>query len=781
MTLVKRLVKGSAITAAEHDGNMDHVLDMDNMVEGATTKVLTADERTKLAGVATSANNYVHPNHTGDVTSTGDGATAIAAGVIVDADVNASAGIALSKLQAVRSLASTATAPAADDYLLLDGAANGTRKILARLVGERLYSTAFGLPPGDYSADPQPVRDFMLAAAAQNKIAHFTAGEYIWGGDFIVNVPAGQRLHIAGDGRSRTMLKRVARNLDGGNNLRFLRLVAGSSDCELIIEDLTIHGNAQENPLLLPVTDSAGFEVGEIVIGSTSGASATVLYVEAEQLGLDFRSSASTPFELGETVVGQTSSASTTTTAALNSFAREQCDAIGTFGNWRLIELSRVISTSPVADTLNLRGGDHYRVVMRDFDEVNRTRNRNALTQNRQHRFLDIINCRGGDYSLESASTFEPSNAIITTIKDSHLSVYLGISASGAPENVRTFIQNCILTRILTAGRASTQIAHSTIYPTTWRLTGVGGRLEVKDSTIVPTESSVGGVHQENGRTLIFGNTSIPARIHFERCKFRRFPDDVVGNFDGYVGIGAGTSDDARIFSITDCECEESRIDFARLRLPGTAMRVNIAGNRLSLDSGKSAARVTRDFMSPSAEDQKLVTVADNTIIGDGYSAYLPGTMSNQTAYPTRFRVRGNRREVPTSTPLLFFDTFSHVMPPYNDGTLVQVLDLGDAYQRVISAASGDGNATLIQGGEFAKRYAFKIVESEAFNGDASKTFRLGTSAGDDSYLAAVTADGSAEAIVYVDGTGQDIVLSWTNNAEASAGALTVTIRVISP
>ena len=116
MTLVKRLVKGSAITAAEHDGNMDHVLDMDNMVEGAATKVLTADERTKLAGVATSANNYVHPNHTGDVTSTGDGATAIAAGVIVDADVNASAAIAFSKLAGVAAASHTHTASAVTDF-----------------------------------------------------------------------------------------------------------------------------------------------------------------------------------------------------------------------------------------------------------------------------------------------------------------------------------------------------------------------------------------------------------------------------------------------------------------------------------------------------------------------------------------------------------------------------------------------------------------------------------------------------------------------------------------
>lgn len=54
----------------------------------ATTSVagfMSAADKTKLDGVATGANAYVHPNHTGDVTSTGDGATVIANGVVTNA------------------------------------------------------------------------------------------------------------------------------------------------------------------------------------------------------------------------------------------------------------------------------------------------------------------------------------------------------------------------------------------------------------------------------------------------------------------------------------------------------------------------------------------------------------------------------------------------------------------------------------------------------------------------------------------------------------------------
>ncbi len=46
------------------------------------TNAFTDALQTKLNGVASSANNYVHPNHSGEVTSTADGATAIASNVV---------------------------------------------------------------------------------------------------------------------------------------------------------------------------------------------------------------------------------------------------------------------------------------------------------------------------------------------------------------------------------------------------------------------------------------------------------------------------------------------------------------------------------------------------------------------------------------------------------------------------------------------------------------------------------------------------------------------------
>ena len=63
---------------------------------GAITTNSTFDGRdvatdgTKLDGIAASANNYVHPNHSGEVTSTADGATVIAGNVDDEANLKVS-------------------------------------------------------------------------------------------------------------------------------------------------------------------------------------------------------------------------------------------------------------------------------------------------------------------------------------------------------------------------------------------------------------------------------------------------------------------------------------------------------------------------------------------------------------------------------------------------------------------------------------------------------------------------------------------------------------------
>ena len=60
-------------------------------VEAASdSNVFTDADHSKLDGIAASANNYSHPNHSGEVTSTGDGATVITDNVVDEANLKVS-------------------------------------------------------------------------------------------------------------------------------------------------------------------------------------------------------------------------------------------------------------------------------------------------------------------------------------------------------------------------------------------------------------------------------------------------------------------------------------------------------------------------------------------------------------------------------------------------------------------------------------------------------------------------------------------------------------------
>jgi len=60
-------------------------------VEAASdSNVFTDADHTKLNGVAASSNNYVHPNHSGEVTSSADGATVVADNIVDEANLKVS-------------------------------------------------------------------------------------------------------------------------------------------------------------------------------------------------------------------------------------------------------------------------------------------------------------------------------------------------------------------------------------------------------------------------------------------------------------------------------------------------------------------------------------------------------------------------------------------------------------------------------------------------------------------------------------------------------------------
>jgi len=61
------------------------------LVEGTSdSNTFTDADHTKLNGIAASANNYTHPNHSGEVTSTADGATVIVDNIVDEANLKIS-------------------------------------------------------------------------------------------------------------------------------------------------------------------------------------------------------------------------------------------------------------------------------------------------------------------------------------------------------------------------------------------------------------------------------------------------------------------------------------------------------------------------------------------------------------------------------------------------------------------------------------------------------------------------------------------------------------------
>jgi len=70
--------------ASNHTDGTDDI----QSATGSQKGLATATQITKLDGIAESANNYTHPNHSGDVTSAADGAQTIGADKVLDSHIN---------------------------------------------------------------------------------------------------------------------------------------------------------------------------------------------------------------------------------------------------------------------------------------------------------------------------------------------------------------------------------------------------------------------------------------------------------------------------------------------------------------------------------------------------------------------------------------------------------------------------------------------------------------------------------------------------------------------
>jgi hypothetical protein len=174
-------VDNNAITFAKMQNiNTNRILGRDTALSGNIEELTAAEVRT-LINVADGANNYVHPNHSGDVTSVADGATTIAANAVTTGKI-ADANVTLAKLADLaqgriigRATAGTgvpeALTPAQTTAIVASSSGGGTTNFL-RADG------AWAAPPAGGSLALTDLTDVTVSAAAQGQVLTRGASEF---------------------------------------------------------------------------------------------------------------------------------------------------------------------------------------------------------------------------------------------------------------------------------------------------------------------------------------------------------------------------------------------------------------------------------------------------------------------------------------------------------------------------------------------------------------------------------------------------------------------------
>ena len=228
---------GTTVTVISSNGT-------DAILPASTTSlagVMSATDKTKLDGIATSANNYSHPNHSGDVTSVGDGATTIASGAVTLAKMaNVATGTIFYRKTASTGVPEVQTLATLKTDLGLTGSNTGDQTTIVGITGTKAqFDTAV------------------------------TDGDFLYVGDVTSNathtgdVTGSTALTIANDVVTNTKLANVATSTIKG------RITASTGDPE----DLT----ASQVRTIINVADGATANTGTVTsVGITSGTGISV-------------------------------------------------------------------------------------------------------------------------------------------------------------------------------------------------------------------------------------------------------------------------------------------------------------------------------------------------------------------------------------------------------------------------------------------------------------------------------------------------------------------------
>lgn len=156
-----------------------------NAVAAGAAGFMTGADKTKLDGVATGANNYVHPNHSGDVTSVADGATTIVAGAVTLAkQANVATGTVFYRKTALAGAPEVQTLATLKTDLGLTGTNSGDQTSIVGITGTKAqFNTAVsdgdiqfvGDAPTAHTHSAANITDFSTAADARIAAASINA------------------------------------------------------------------------------------------------------------------------------------------------------------------------------------------------------------------------------------------------------------------------------------------------------------------------------------------------------------------------------------------------------------------------------------------------------------------------------------------------------------------------------------------------------------------------------------------------------------------------------
>jgi len=250
-----------------------YTLKGNNTASPATPLDLTAAQVRTLINVADGANNYTHPNHTGEVTSTGDGATVIANDVVTNAKL---------ANMAANTIKGNNTGGVADP---LDLTATQTTAMLNNFVGDSGAGGTKGLVPAPAAGD---------AAANKYLKANGNWATISAGGVGALHEYKFVMANITSDGTAENIIHLMSRNLLSAS----AQAITSASNPSytaikrekvvLNVTTVTVAGTIQiQGTSYSPLTgNTTASDTENITVGATGWYKSTKCWVSATLVGL---------------------------------------------------------------------------------------------------------------------------------------------------------------------------------------------------------------------------------------------------------------------------------------------------------------------------------------------------------------------------------------------------------------------------------------------------------------------------------------------------------------